>query len=703
MPLRIGFFSLQDHVGCTRIAIHVANHIAGGEKTVAIIEPHTVSDPEFSTAKADFAEDGTFIANNVHYYPAEVEIEPVEEICIYDFGKIDILHEFHGQYDKLYLCTPGDEENVEDIQDYLLDSETECDLILMGASKEQLAVYKSYGFRCVNVPNRKESLCPYELALQINIILRQHQVIPPEYHKDWTYDEIQFHYEPEEEKKSLFGGLFGNKKKETEKEQEDQPDPVPQQEQTNNDNNVPDVSVAAYKQTREANLFKDNTFTPVPVPKPVVKPKETSTEQVKAKKTVVNLAPKQKEPKESIFKKVFTAVSDQREAIKQQKTEKELERLRYEKSHDMLTDCKNAETFHTDIADMKAYALFFFTVNDYNFMKNAFGEKKTNELLVVIAKSLKRHFVEVYRMDEYEFAALIHGGTINETERYELELKKLDTFMTKKTNGSKDLIYQVSHGFAFSTEGTYEVIASTAHKRMEEDSVEKEVIIETIKAARLENEEKKVEEAKQAEEKKLEKYAEKAEAKRKSLVVNPKKTVFMGHISVFVTSLRHSCGSSYTSGSIATAMTDIYDRNVHIMHKSDTPLPDNYMVKEIRTESDLMDAIRSGLIVYDQGLYEELDEKAKENLLRADLRIMVSTADEFDLEKLSLFISEQKSAAYDWLYVFDHVQKKQEKEILSTMDGFSVLLLPQHDYAELPANLRKEWKKAIEWGINSFR
>ena len=40
--VKIGFFSLKDHTGCSSFAIHAANYIAGGDNSVAVIE-ETVS------------------------------------------------------------------------------------------------------------------------------------------------------------------------------------------------------------------------------------------------------------------------------------------------------------------------------------------------------------------------------------------------------------------------------------------------------------------------------------------------------------------------------------------------------------------------------------------------------------------------------------------------------------------------------------
>ena len=198
--IKIGFFSLQDGTGCTSFANHAANHLVAGENKVALIEPDTVIEKEYSTVKAEFADDGTFYLNEVHYYPAGATTEPEETIEIYDFGKITIFHEFEKDFDKLYLCTDGTGKDIPDIKEYLLESQIQYELIIPGASKDIFNAYKELGNKVISVGGKKETVCPYDLALRLNLILRSKGLVPPEYHKEWEYAPIIFHYVPEEEK-----------------------------------------------------------------------------------------------------------------------------------------------------------------------------------------------------------------------------------------------------------------------------------------------------------------------------------------------------------------------------------------------------------------------------------------------------------------------------------------------------------------------
>lgn len=800
MSVKIGFFALEDHVGCTSMAIHVANHIGCGENSVGIVEPQSATDPQFDHAHVEFQEDHTFYANNVHYYPQETSEEPDEDILIYDFGKINILHEFPDDFTKLYLCTSADENNIEDIQDYILDSQTECDLIIIGASKELLSIYKEYGYRCISILDKKDTICPYNLALQINIILRQNKLVPPEYKSDWIFDPIDFSIiEEPEKKKSFFGSLFGSKKNSSmEKDNSDEQDQIQDEPET-----LPGNGFSGQQDKLEIQKsipFEAASFVSVPAPK---SPEEVKEEQEqkqkeelekkkleeqkkkeqekeertarlkekadqnrleqerkaaqreekklqkeenerkkaeelekqkklhtqkkeeqkrkkeeKAREKEENLKKKktEKADKLSVFQKFFENRNSSKLQAKNEKRQKELERKAYEERHDEKTGCKTMTAFQEDIQKMEQFAFVSFTINDYEYIKDVVNKKQADNLLSTISKALKRHFENVYRSSECDFYVLVDHVTEKTTEKVELELIKLDNFMQKKTAASKDTIYRISYGVAytFEAEDKNETI-SLANERKLQDYKDKELKQQeehqNPESERKEsvsdpdeNQEKETESA-QMQNKgshRLAQLAEKVTNRKGSVKQADLKPVYIGHISVFVTSVRHSCGCSYTAGSIASAMTDLYNRNVHIKHDADIPLPDNYMVKEILTDSDMVDAIRSGLVVYDAGVYSDLTDKQKDDMIRSDLRIMVSTADDFDLKRLAKFIEEQKNSAEDWLYVFNHVQKDKEKEILEIMDGYSVLILPQHDYAKVPDELRKEWEAAINWQISSF-
>lgn len=271
MALKIGIFSLKDNVGCTAIAIHMANYLAGSESSVSLVEPATVDEPEFGTAKADFEDNGTFVLNNVRYYPSEVTVEPDEDIQIYDFGKVNYMFEFPDYINKLYVCVSNDNSDLNDVVDFINETGADFEVIMIGGTKNLLQAYSDCNLRSIIIGDKKEPRIDRRLADRLNFVLRRHFIKPPEYHGDWEYAPTIFHYVPEEEapKKGLFGSLFGSKKKEPDVEQESSEDTIVDDIEEIIDINDTGVSVAEKNDVRKANEYVEPfefDFSNIPVP-----------------------------------------------------------------------------------------------------------------------------------------------------------------------------------------------------------------------------------------------------------------------------------------------------------------------------------------------------------------------------------------------------------------------------------------------------
>lgn len=294
--IKIAFFSLKDNIGCTSIALHTANYLAGIANTsTAFIEPkkkglnlNGEGESKFAKCNVDYEDDGTFVLNSVRFYPSkrrkawiydtfelcDEEIAPTEDIQIYDFGKVGFLHEFEDDFDKIYLCTDGN--GLSDEVTFTKDTKTNPDVILFGASKETFNKYQQMGFRCTLIGDKKEERIPRNFAAQLEITLRLKGLTPPTYHSDWTYAKLEFDYKPApkpEEKQGFLSKMFGKK----EKAKQD----VKQQEVSENKEIVTsDIDVAYKKEVRKANEFKINEFIAVPVPEEDVLEKSVIAEEV---------------------------------------------------------------------------------------------------------------------------------------------------------------------------------------------------------------------------------------------------------------------------------------------------------------------------------------------------------------------------------------------------------------------------------------
>ena len=95
-----------------------------------------------------------------------------------------------------------------------------------------------------------------------------------------------------------------------------------------------------------------------------------------------------------------------------------------------------------------------------------------------------------------------------------------------------------------------------------------------------------------------------------------------------------------------------------------------------------------------------LDEDVNE-MNKANVNIIVTTADDVDLKKLANFIRSNKMTADHWLYIFNHVQDSQVKKINLAMKEYNHLIIPFHDYSDVPYEIEEEWREAIEYCVTS--
>lgn len=178
-----------------------------------------------------------------------------------------------------------------------------------------------------------------------------------------------------------------------------------------------------------------------------------------------------------------------------------------------------------------------------------------------------------------------------------------------------------------------------------------------------------------------------------------KEKLHLARLNVFVSGIDHSVGTSYVAGSLASAITDIYDMDVWLDNKGMSSMPDNYMVHEVVSDADRFNALK-GIIIQDKGTYEELSIIDRNEMMHADMNIMVSTAEERDLQKIAQFIDIQGDLIQNWMFVFNHVLAHQKPVLEAAMREYAYIIVPFHDNAEVPDELLKEWKDAIDYFTN---
>lgn len=637
MALNIGVFTLMSDVDCVPVATHIANFIADGDHSVALKESIT-KENLFETAKANFEENGTFVVNSVRYYPNDYEGEITEDTIVTIFGEVGFLQEFDDSFTKLYLVCKGRLENKTIIDQFLVEMpqsvKDKIEVILLGASKEELSGFLTT-YRSTNISEYHSNVCPYPLSLRVTSIYAELGLKRPIYHKDWVYEEVTYHYVPEPEKQSLFSRFgFGNKKKKKTKDTEQQ---IEDEDQDKKEEPiVSDIQVHEKKVVSDANEFAE-TWEMVDVPAPEIK--ETNKEEVIEEKK-----------------------KDEEKVVCQDSKDK-----------------KNTEPKKQEQA----------SENKKNPPKEKVPKKEKP----------KKEKPEKTKKEKPEKPK-------KEKPKLEFFKKKADKEEDKEKDEDKTKIDPVPQPIPVPAPvpGPQPIpipepvpVSIPKPEPKTEEPPKPEPIKPEPKQEEPPKPEPKVEAPTTAV---SEVKSNKPEPQKKPSLFGRRREKEIPHLSrlnVFVSGIDHSVGTSYVAGSLASAITDIYDVDVWFDHKGMCSIPDNYMVHEVTDEVDRFNAFKSGIIVQDKGVYNELSIMDRNEMMHADMNIMVSTAEEMDLQKIAQFIGLQGKLIQNWMFVFNHVLDHQKHVLESAMKDYAYIIIPFHDNAEVPEELLAEWKDAIDY------
>lgn len=188
---------------------------------------------------------------------------------------------------------------------------------------------------------------------------------------------------------------------------------------------------------------------------------------------------------------------------------------------------------------------------------------------------------------------------------------------------------------------------------------------------------------------------EKEKRKKKEKVA---KVEYFGHVSLFVTSLRHGSGSSYTAGSIAAAFAK-KGNTVCLCHQPETNIPQDKKITEYTNGNSFEQAFRKGrIVIYDRGPFGGITKDDMSEMYRSDIKILVCGEEEPDIERLASFIHKLgEDLAKDWLYVFNLPRSKRRKfYIEELMQEYHIMFLPMHDYNAIPSAIADKWLKEFK-------
>ena len=634
MALNIGVFTLMSDVDCVPVATHIANFIADGDHSVALKESIT-KENLFETAKANFEENGTFVVNSVRYYPNDYEGEITEDTIVTIFGEVGFLQEFDDSFTKLYLVCKGRLENKTIIDQFLVE--------MPQSVKNKIEV--------ILLGASKEELSGFLTTYRSTNISEYHSNVCPyplSLRVTSIYAELGlkrpvYHkdwvYEEvtyhyvPEPEKQSLFSRFGFGNKKKKKTKDTEQQIEDEDQDKKEEPIVSDIQVHEKKVVSDANEFAE-TWEMVDVPAPEIK--ETNKEE---------------EVKEK----------DKDEDEKKLEPIKKTERQEKDKTEDK---------------------------------KKVPKEKPPKEKVPKPEKPKKEKPEKPKK----------------EKPKLEFFKKKADKEEDKEKDEAEDKTKIDPIPASISVPAPIPVPEPVPVP--EPIPVPQPVPVPEPVSAPIPTPGPKTEEPPRPEPIKPEPKVEepttavsevksnKPESQKKPSLFGRRREKEIPHLSrlnVFVSGIDHSVGTSYVAGSLASAITDIYDVDVWFDHKGMCSIPDNYMVHEVTDEVDRFNAFKSGIIVQDKGVYNELSIMDRNEMMHADMNIMVSTAEEMDLQKIAQFIGLQGKLIQNWMFVFNHVLDHQKHVLESAMKDYAYIIIPFHDNAEVPEELLAEWKDAIDY------
>lgn len=173
------------------------------------------------------------------------------------------------------------------------------------------------------------------------------------------------------------------------------------------------------------------------------------------------------------------------------------------------------------------------------------------------------------------------------------------------------------------------------------------------------------------------------------------KLKFAGHLTVFVTALKHGAGCSHVAASIGASLAGS-NNTVCFVHDKKTESPEGKYLSAY-TDRDYGQAYSLGrTVIFDLGCLGELTREAMERIQMADVRVLVCGSSENDISALARFIRKSEESAKEWLYVFNLTSGKRKRDrIDELMQEYDHIFLKSHDYEELPKDVIETWSKQI--------
>ncbi len=167
----------------------------------------------------------------------------------------------------------------------------------------------------------------------------------------------------------------------------------------------------------------------------------------------------------------------QEELRKAEEEKTRLEQRLFASTHDELTGLGNRRVFREKldsfISEGLDYTLIYIDLNNLKTINDSHGHSEGDKYLKAVTKELLKEFECVYRIGGDEFAVIT-----NDSEFSPDRLQKIDRRLSELTTESDGFYYEISYGYADSSEGSCGEVVNLADSRMYENKAYKKALRE---------------------------------------------------------------------------------------------------------------------------------------------------------------------------------------------------------------------------------
>lgn len=164
----------------------------------------------------------------------------------------------------------------------------------------------------------------------------------------------------------------------------------------------------------------------------------------------------------------------------------------------------------------------------------------------------------------------------------------------------------------------------------------------------------------------------------------------IGTATYFVSSLKHGCGCTHFAVTVANVLNRkdkgsvcIVSNNMTMSYSVDAEV---HICEPGESYSEVVS--KYDFIVFDGGVYDEMEPEMMDEYVRASEKYMMGWADDGYLKELALFIQNKELKNDEFVFVFNNVPNGRVHEIKKLMNTYISTYLPLYDAQDYKNNIK---------------